>query len=108
MLAIGFSTRTFVVVALGSGFAIAGNMIALAMLDQINRKLPKNKQLSYFRWGLEIRKIHRTMYPERKLALLFDICIIMVILCFFALIWSMGILLRKWHNFGSSNSGVGG
>jgi hypothetical protein len=90
-----FSVRTLIVIAIGAGFAVMGNMLALVIIGQINEKVPENERLSYFRWGLGIRKLHKHLYPKSKLVLFFDLCGILMVACFPILLWSMGFFDRR-------------
>lgn len=67
-------------------------MLSYVMVGQINQRLPENERISYLWWDLRVRKKHREMYPESKLASLFDLCGILMVLCFPLLLWSFGIL----------------
>jgi hypothetical protein len=86
-----FTTRTLIIIVIGASFAILGNMLAYVIVGQINQRVLDKEQFSYLWWDLRIRKKHKQLYPGSKLVLLFDLCGILMVLCFPFLIWSMGI-----------------
>ena len=55
------SIPTLLVIAIGGGFAIAGNMMAYVMVGQINQKLAESERLSYWGWDLTIRRKHKQL-----------------------------------------------
>jgi hypothetical protein len=83
----GFTTKEILFIAIGASFAIFANMIALVIVGQINEKVSPDQKVSYLGWSSRIRKQHRQLYPESKLVLLFDICIILMFVCFFGFCW---------------------
>ena len=54
-------------------FAITVNMLYLVMIGKINEKVPKNKRISYFRWGSGVKKQFRELYPTSRLLLAVNI-----------------------------------
>jgi hypothetical protein len=88
-LKIPFSLRDLVILAIGASFAIFANMLMLVMVGQINERGPENERLSYYRWTWGTRKKHKQLYPQSKVVLLFDLCVVALVLSFGVLIWSM-------------------
>ena len=66
--------------------ALIANMLSLTIVGQINQQLPESQRESYFWYDLRIRKRHHQLYPESKLVLFLDICIITVVLSFAAFV----------------------
>jgi hypothetical protein len=85
-----------IVACLGGSFAVLGNMLYFMMIGKINERVSENDRISYFWWGTEVRKKYKQLYPERKLVLLADLCVILMVLCFL-------FLIRFWV-FGSSST----
>jgi hypothetical protein len=84
-----FTVRAIVVALMGGFFAIFANMICFAMIGKINERVPESDRISYFRWGTEVRKRFKKLYPESRLTLLLDLCVILMVICFL-------VLLRVW------------
>ena len=84
-----FTVRAIVVALIGGSFAIFANMISFAMIGKINERVPENERISYFWWGTEVRKRFKELYPESRLTLLLDLCVILMVICFL-------VLLRVW------------
>ena len=82
-----FSLRVIVIALIGGSFAILANMLSFIMIGRINERVPKNERVSYFWWGTEVRRRYKQLYPDSKLALLLDLCGILMVLCFPFLIW---------------------
>jgi len=87
--------RVIVIALLGGSFAIFANMLSFIMIGKINERVPENERISYFWWGTEVRKRYKQLYPASKLALLADLFLILLVLCFL-------LLIRFWV-FGSSS-----
>jgi|HubBroStandDraft_4_1064222.scaffolds.fasta_scaffold105131_2 hypothetical protein len=85
-----FSALTIAITAIGGGSAFTANMLALAMVDQINLKLPEKEHISLWAWDLTLGRKHKRLYPESKLSFLFSLCWISMAVCFLILLWSMG------------------
>lgn len=81
--------RAIVVALMAGSFAIFANMICFAMIGKINERVPDNERISYFWWGTEVRKRFKKLYPESKLTLLLDLCVILMAVCFL-------VQLRVW------------
>jgi hypothetical protein len=90
-----FSALTIAIIAIGGGFAFTANMLALAMVDQINLKLTEKERISQWAWDLTVGRKHKRLYPESKLSFLFGLCWISVVVCFPILLWSMGFFSRR-------------
>ena len=78
--------RDIVMGLLFGSFAIFANMLSFIMIGKINELVPENERISYFWWGTEVRKTYRRLYPTGKLALLADLCLILMVLSFLLLI----------------------
>jgi hypothetical protein len=89
--------RVIVIALLGGSFAIFANMLSFLMIGKINERVPENERISYFWWGTEVRRRYKQLYPTSKLALLADLCLMLMVLCFL-------LLIRFWV-FGSSSAG---
>jgi hypothetical protein len=89
--------RVIVIALLGGSFAIFANMVSFIMIGKINERVPENERISYFWWGTEVRRRYKQLYPAGKLALLTDLCVILMVLC--------SLLLIKFWVFGSSSAG---
>jgi hypothetical protein len=52
---------------------LAGSLVHLAMIKQVNARLPKEHQFSYFgrsaHWELRLRSEYRRFYPDGKMPL---------------------------------------
>ena len=70
------------VALLGGAFAIAANMLSFVMIDKINQRVTEPERLSYFRWGTEVQKRYKELYPTSKLPLIVNICIAMMLVVF--------------------------
>ena len=84
-----------VIALLGGSFAIFANMLSFIMIGKINERVPENERISYFWWGTEVRKRYKQLYPTGKLALLANLCLILMVLC--------SLLLIKFWVFGTSS-----
>ena len=81
-LTLPFTLRDIVIALIGGSFAICANMISFVMIGKINERVPENEKISYVRWGTEVRKRYKQLYPESKLSLLLDVCVVLMVLCF--------------------------
>ena len=80
--------RFFVIGAIGGILGFTANMLALEMLDQVNQKLPADKQISWMWYGnLRIKRQHREMYPDSKLRFLLNVCVAGLAVLFLATMW---------------------
>ena len=84
-----FTVRAIVVALMAGSFAIFANMISFAMIGKINERVPERQRVSHFWWGTEVRKRFKELYPESRLALLLDLCVVLMVVCFL-------VLLRVW------------
>ena len=84
-----FTVRAIVVALMGGSFAIFANMISFAMIGKINERVPERERISHFWWGTEVRKRFKELYPESRLTLLLDSCVVLIVVCFL-------VLLRVW------------
>ena len=75
----GFPVRALIVVVIGASAALLANMLGLIIVGQLNQKLPIDRPISYFWYDLRIRKQHHQLYPNSKLILLLNLCIIVII-----------------------------
>jgi hypothetical protein len=86
-----------VIVLLGGLLAIAANMLSLVMIGKINERVPAAERISYFWWGTEVRKRYKGLFPASRLPLLFNVCVVMMLVDF-------ALLVRFWV-FGSGPAG---
>lgn len=86
--------RVILIALLGGSFAVLANMLSFIMIGKINDRVLENERISYFWWGTEVRNRYKQLYPGSKLALLADLCLVLIVLCFL-------LLIRFWV-FGSS------
>jgi hypothetical protein len=77
---------------LGASAAIIANLISIVMIGKVNERSPANEKISYLSWGSEVRTRFKQLYPGDRLVLLRDSCMVLMILCFIALIrfWVFG------------------
>lgn len=61
-------------------------MISFMMIGKVNAQIPESERISYLRWGTEVRRRFKQLYPGNRLALLLDSCVVMMILSFILLI----------------------
>lgn len=79
-----------VAVCLGASAAVCANMISLVMIGKINEHLPEGERMSYLGGGgWNVRGRFKRLYPESKLVLLHDLCVVLLVLCFL-------VLVRYW------------
>jgi hypothetical protein len=64
-------------------------LISFVMIGKINERVPESERISYFWWGTEVRKRFKRLYPDSKLTLLLDLCLVLMVVCF-------ALLLRVW------------
>jgi len=60
-------------------FAVLANTLSFIMIGKINERVSENERISYFWWGTEVRKRYKQLYPESRLALLLDLCVILMV-----------------------------
>jgi len=70
--------------------ALAANLVAFAMIEQINQKVSEGQNVDCFFWGTEIKKRHQALYPDSKLvsvlnSLTFTMAASFLVLCWFVL-----------------------
>jgi hypothetical protein len=71
----------------GGAFALAANLVAFEIIAQINTRVCEGERVDFFRWGTEIRKKHRALFPESKLVLTMDVFGALMIATFLILCW---------------------
>ena len=81
------SVKMIVVALIGGGFALAANLVAFAIIDQINQKVPEGQKVDWFFWGTGIKKTHQTLYPDSKLVLAINILTWLMVVSFLVLCW---------------------
>jgi hypothetical protein len=79
--------KMIIVSLVGGVFALAANLIAFTIIDQINQKVPTDQRVGFFLWGTEIKKKHRALYPDSKLVLAMNICGNLMAVTFLVLSW---------------------
>ena len=89
--------RVIIIALLAGSFAISANILSFVMIGKINERVPESGRISFFWWGAEVRKRYKHLYPAGKLALLSDLCLLLMVLCF--------LLLIKFWVFGNSSGG---
>ena len=89
--------RVIAIAFLGGSFAIFANMLSFIMIGKINERVPENERISYFWWSTEVRKRYKQFYPASKLALLADLCLVLMVFSFL-------LVIRFWV-FGNSSAG---
>ena len=85
----GITWPVIIAGCLGTSAAVMANMISFIMIGKINERLPENERISYIRWGTEVRKRFKELYPGNKLTFLLDSCVVLMVLSFI-------LLLRFW------------
>ncbi len=81
------SIKMVVVALIGGAFALAANLVAVTMIDQINRKVPEGQKVHWLFWGTEIKKKHRAIYPDSKLVPAINGLTWLMAACFLVLCW---------------------
>ena len=76
-----------VVALIGGGFALAANLVAFTMIDQINQRVPDGQKVDLFFWGTGIKKRHQTLYPDSKLVLVINTLTGLMVVSFLVLCW---------------------
>ena len=66
--------------------AVFANLISFAMIGKINERVPGNERISYLRWGTEVRRKFKQLYPGDRLVVLLDACIVLMVLGFIAML----------------------
>jgi len=82
-MSIGMVAATLV----GGGFTVAANLVAFTMIEQINQKAPEGQKVDFFRWGTEIKKKHRALYPDSRLVSVLNSLTWMAVASFLVLCW---------------------
>lgn len=83
------SWPVLVAASLGTTAAVLANMISFVMIGKINALLPERDRLSYLWWGTEVRKRFKQLYPAKRLVLLLDSCLVLMVLSFI-------VVIRYW------------
>jgi hypothetical protein len=69
--------------------AIFANMISFIMIGKINKRVVESERISYFWWGNQVRRKFKHFYPDSKLTLLLNLCVVLMFVSF-------AILVRVW------------
>ena len=79
-------------VSLGASAAILGNVISFVMIAKINERSPATNRISYLWWGAGVRTRFKQLYPDKRLVLLVDCCVAIMVLCLVVVIkfWVFG------------------
>jgi hypothetical protein len=56
------------------------------MIGKINERVLESERISYFWWGTEVRKRFKELYPESRLTLLLDLCVVLMVVSFLVLL----------------------
>lgn len=87
-------TRLIISLTCTLGFTYASGLILYAMVGEVNRKLPDEKQIEYlFMYPGKVGKIkseYRKYYPNGRLALLWNISAGLMFAGGVAVAWSLG------------------
>lgn len=72
--------------------AILANMLSFVMIGKLNERLSEQERISYLWWGTEVQKRFAQLYPGSGLVRLLDCCVVIMVICFIALIrfWVFG------------------
>jgi hypothetical protein len=81
------SIKMIVVALLGGAFALAANLLAFTIIDQINQKVPEGQKVHWFFWGTEIKKKHSALYPHSKLVSVLNILTWLLVATFLVECW---------------------
>jgi hypothetical protein len=81
------SVKMIVVALLGGVFALAANLLAFTIIEQINQKVPEEQKVHWFFWGTEIKKKHRALYPRSKLVSVLNILTCLLVVTFLVECW---------------------
>ncbi len=81
------SIKMIVVALLGGAFALAANLLAFTIIDQINQKVPEGQKFRWFFWGTEIKKKRHPLYPHSKLVSVLNILAWLLVATFLVECW---------------------
>jgi hypothetical protein len=81
------SVKMIVIALIGGAFALAANLLAFTIIDQINQKVPEGQKVHWFFWGTEIKKKHRAFYPHSKLVSVLNILTLLLVATFLVECW---------------------
>ena len=71
---------------LGGSAAAFANLLFYIMIGKANERLPPTERISYLWWGSGVRAKFRQLYPGNSLLPLQNLCLLIMILCFIALV----------------------
>jgi hypothetical protein len=83
---IQISLPDIVIGCLGGSAAVIANMTSFVMIGKINERAPEHERISYLRWGTEVRRRFKQLYPGNRLVVLLDACIVLMVLSFIAIL----------------------
>jgi hypothetical protein len=86
-LSLPISAGAVAIALLGGSFGALSTIISFIMIGKINEGVSETERISYFRWGTEVRKKFKRLHPESRLTFLLDLCVILMLVCFPALLW---------------------
>jgi hypothetical protein len=86
----GSMAKFLVLGLIGGGIAFSANLLAFAMIEQINQKVSEDKQISLFWYGSRIGRQHRELYLNSKLAYQLNICTVCLVIWFLVSSWIIG------------------
>jgi hypothetical protein len=86
------STPVLIAGCLLASCAVLANLLSFMMIGKINERVSESDRISYFRWGTDVRRRFKQLYPGDRLVLLLDSCVVLMVLCFIFLIrfWVFG------------------
>ena len=81
--------------SLAVSFALVSNFVMLAMVGEVNRKLPDDKQISYFWWYAskvsQVLKEYRRLYPAGHLSKYYRVSLALTFTSMLGFAWQIGL-----------------
>jgi len=84
--ALHISWQALCAVSIGTSAAVLANTVYFVMIGKVNERSPEGHRISYVWWGTEVRKRFKQLYPQSRLSFLVDSCVVVMVLCFIALV----------------------
>lgn len=81
--------RVIFFVCLGGIFFVLAKIMSFAMTAKVNERASENDRISYFGWGANARSRFKQFYPESRLLILHDGCLVLMVVC-------LAVLVRLW------------
>lgn len=70
----------------GWAAAMLANMLALTMTAKVNARLPEDRKFPSWKWGLQVRRMYKQLYPGDRLVLQMDSCVVVMTLALIYLV----------------------